>query len=504
MEIVPYQEELRPALPTVIGNVDYQEFRGTLLRIEEILVKAGAEKTFIAEKIAAYKEQARENGRAPESISEKELSRTAEHASRALRCNIVRELLGEGYRGLSARLADSPLLQRFCGIARLDVIQVPSKSTLNRYGNMDDEEVIRKVVDHLNGEAAKPCRKGKQPLGLARPLDLDAYFLDTTCVKANIHFPVDWVLLRDAARTLIKAIRVIRKHGLKHRMPKPEELLGQMNRLSIEMTQVARKKKESRRERKRVLRQMKELTKVIRGHAGRYRTLLARRWAETDLQEGQARQILGRIDGVLEKLPAAIRQAHERIIAGRQVPNEQKMLSLYEPDIHVLVRGKASARVEFGNTLLLGEQTDGVIVDWKLFQEQAPVDASLVGDALERFEEVFGRKPGSLGADRGFDEETNRELMDIRKIYNGICPRNPRTLSQRLREERFGTLQRRRAQTEARMAIFKNGFLGRPMRSKGFFHRERNVAWAVLAHNLWVIARLPTAEQQRASWKRAA
>jgi len=31
------------------------------------------------------------------------------------------------------------------------------------------------------------------------------------------------------------------------------------------------------------------------------------------------------------------------------------------------------------------------------------------------------------------------------------------------------------------------------MRSKGFEHRELNVAWAVLAHNLWVIARLPRA-----------
>ena len=34
MQIVPYQEELCPALPTVIGNVDYQEFRATLVRIE--------------------------------------------------------------------------------------------------------------------------------------------------------------------------------------------------------------------------------------------------------------------------------------------------------------------------------------------------------------------------------------------------------------------------------------------------------------------------------------
>ena len=47
MEIVSYQEELSPALPTVIGNVDYQEFRSTLLRIDEILKRSGAERQFI-------------------------------------------------------------------------------------------------------------------------------------------------------------------------------------------------------------------------------------------------------------------------------------------------------------------------------------------------------------------------------------------------------------------------------------------------------------------------
>ena len=65
-----------------------------------------------------------------------------------------------------------------------------------------------------------------------------------------------------------------------------------------------------------------------------------------------------------------------------------------------------------------------------------------------------------------------------------------------MKEDQFAQLQTRRAQTESRIAIFKNGFLGRPMRSKGFVHRENRVAWAVLAHNLWVIARLPRAEEQ--------
>ncbi len=502
MEIVSYQEALRPELPTVIGNVDYQQFRATLLRMEQILEQSGLERLWIGESVEQYRQEAKGSGR--DRVSQKELARVAEHAVRALRCNIVRQLIGDSCRAFSVRLADSPLLQRFCGIARIDVVKVPSKSTLDRYARWAPEETVRKVVDTLSQSAAAMGKRGRQALGLARPLDLESYFLDTTCVKANIHFPVDWVLLRDAVRTLIKAIQVIRRHGLRHRMPEPGDFVRRMNRLAIQMTQAGRGKGDSKRERKRVLRSMKALVQVVRKHAGRYRRLLAERWAQTDLSWGQARQILQRIDRILGQLPAAIAQAQERILRQRQVDNAGKILSLYEPDIHVLVRGKAGHAVEFGNTLLLGELAEGLIVDWKLFQEQAPADSQLLGGTLSRFSLLFGRLPGAVVADRGFDSQANRSMLLEQGLYNAIAPKSPHRLAERMREAAFARLQRRRGQTEARVSIFKNGFLGRPMRSKGFWYRHNQVAWAVLAHNLWVLARLPTAAEQREQFKRAA
>jgi hypothetical protein len=38
-------------------------------------------------------------------------------------------------------------------------------------------------------------------------------FLDTTCLKANIHFPVDWVLMRDGVKSLMQSVELIRSHG---------------------------------------------------------------------------------------------------------------------------------------------------------------------------------------------------------------------------------------------------------------------------------------------------
>jgi hypothetical protein len=241
------------------------------------------------------------------------------------------------------------------------VVKVPGKSTLHRYASWLPAEQMRTIIDSLTRAAGSTESQETAPLGLANGLELDVFFLDSTCVPANIHFPVDWVLLRDAARTLIKAGILIRRHGLKHRMPEPAGFLRQMNRLAIEMTH-SRRKSDSRKVRKGVLRRMKTLMGIIARHARRYHRLLKERWTETDRTEGQAAQVLRRIAGVLEKLPAAIEQAHERIIGERQVPNAKKRLSLYEDDLHVIVRGKAGAEVEFGNTLLLSEQSDGLIL----------------------------------------------------------------------------------------------------------------------------------------------
>ena len=58
------------------------------------------------------------------------------------------------------------------------------------------------------------------------------------------------------------------------------------------------------------------------------------------------------------------------------------------------------------------------------------------------------------------------------------------------KEPRFVRMQRRRSQTEGRISILQRGFLGRPMRAKGFAHRELAVDWGVLTHNLWMLARL--------------
>jgi len=472
------QGRFRPQLPTVMGNVDYLELEHQLKRIDEILRNSGTERDFMERSLIYW---ARRINLPLEKIKKKTRINFQKHSKQALRCNIARTLLGESVRDFSTHLAGMPLLHWFCDMDQWGVVQVASKSSIDRYSRWLPEEEMRGVISGL--------LQSGDVLGLKKPLDLEAYFLDTTCVKTHIHFPVDWVLLRDAVRTLMKGVILIRKQGLKHRMEEPEVFLTRINRLAIEMTHT-RRKKNARSEKKRVLRCMKKLIGVVGGHARRYRDLLDGSWKETVWTRPEAEQVLKRMDGVLEQLPQAVKQAHERIIGERRVANADKILSLYERETNVITRGKWGVEVEFGNTLLLGETSEGIIVDWQLWKESAPADSRMLQESLQRVKTLLGVEIKEICGDRGFDSKGNREYLKEGKIYNGICPRAGNRLEQQMGEEVFVKLQKRRSQTEGRIGIFKNNFLGKPLRVKGFENRRLAVVWAVLTHNLWVLARL--------------
>ena len=89
--ILPFQPELRPVLPTIEGNVDYLEFRGQLERINEILVMGGVEVGFVA---LSLKQWLGRKKRSVQSMNHAHRLRFQVHSMRALRCNIVRTPFG--------------------------------------------------------------------------------------------------------------------------------------------------------------------------------------------------------------------------------------------------------------------------------------------------------------------------------------------------------------------------------------------------------------------------
>lgn len=477
---IPFQPEFRPALPRVYGPKDYRDYRDGLIEMDRVLTESGAEDAFVR----------RHLGKDVESLGERKRAFRIKVVRKALRHVILLSLSNLSMREFAARLADSRLFQWFTGSEQLDGVRPFSKSTVERFEKMFDAGEVERLIHEINRLAMD--REAAPALLLREePLDIEALFADTTCVEANIHFPVDWVLLRDVVRTLMKAVSLIRDQGLVNRMSPPRQFMKQMNQLCIEMTHAGRRK-DSKKVRKTVLRRMKKLSRVVSLHAQRHHDLLLEKREQTGWSEAQAAQVLGRIRNILEQLPAAIHQAHERLIGERKLANSEKILSLYEPDVHVIVRGKAGAAVEFGNGLYLAEQAQGLIVDWQFIRSQPPSDGSLVKESIERIQRNYG-KPLAFAADRGFHSKANSTHLEEAGIFNAICPKPVRELQERLlQDDRFGQMQTRRASTEARVAILTNQYVGAPLRSKGFKNRKTRIEWCILAHNLWKLAVMAT------------
>lgn len=491
-----YQPALRPALPCVYGPLDYREQRTLFQRIDHILSVSGLEEEFITLTLAERKIDT-------QGTTAARLERFAKYSVLAMRTNIARNLTGLDHRDFATRLADSPLLQWFLRVGEMGSIKAFSKSTSARLFRWAGEQTVRVVNEKLTALLAATAPQREQAetpattFGLTTPIRFDDVYFDSTCVKADIHFPIDWVLLRDAARTLMKATTLIRKHGLKHRMPQePLAFLSDMNTLCMKMTAKSHAA-DGRKHRKKVLREMKALEKRIAAHARAHVKILKSRRVETDLTEPQAQLIIERIDSVLGQLPAAVKQAHERIIGGRRVANEDKILSLYDDQINVIKRGKAGARVEFGNKLWLGETREGIIVDYQFYQDN-PSDTALIKPAIERLVDRQQLFISNVWGDRGLASKPNAMMLEKRDMGNGLCPRNVSELADKLtHQEGFREGLKRRAATEGRIGIFKNVFLGRPLLAKGFEHRQLAVGWSVLTHNLWVVARMAEVEKKR-------
>ena len=169
MKRIPEQIDFRPELPLIIGNKDYQKFKMLLRGIDCLLIESGIEEIFVETQLLKRHFRSVENQ-----------IRFQKKLRVALRCNIGRWLTEKEYRKFSRRLADSPLLQWFCGINQIDQVEVPSKSELCRFDKMASAKEVKTLMDELNQYALNI----KNPLKLKTPLNLEACFSDTTCKRA--------------------------------------------------------------------------------------------------------------------------------------------------------------------------------------------------------------------------------------------------------------------------------------------------------------------------------
>ncbi len=480
---------------------DYRGHREELEMIDDVLIRTELD-DFMLQRVLERRQK-----KMPEDKGyQRGLEALSNFVRTAFRVNILKTYYHlEAVRKMAIRLGDSPLDQWFCFIENFDQIKAPSKSSIDRFKNIFTEEDLHAAFQMLLQKAATTpdiydpnLESAVNLLGFEVPVNLLEVWYDSTCMSPNIHFPVDWVQLGDCCRSLLKAIGTIRKHGIKNRMQKggADHMLHDLNQLLIALGN-ARRRVNSKNARKEILRKLKKFSNRCAHHARKHKLLLQKdRASLTELSEAQADLIISRIDKVLELLPRAIKQAHERIIGERRVPNEDKILSIYEPDVNVIVRGKSGSEVEYGNQLMIGENRDGLITYYELYSD-VKSDSNRLIDAIDKTQGNIDNLLDLAVGDRGFSDQKKDEKIasEYPNITNHIFPKSNKLANEKKEDIEFRNSQKRRASTEARIAILTNNYQRGRSLSKGIESQRVELDWVMLTHNLRVFSRMRKAEE---------
>jgi len=192
--------------------------------------------------------------------------------------------------------------------------------------------------------------------------------------------------------------------------------------------------------------------------------------------------------GKIKKAKEALRHLNElvsRVINQTQqrmkdVHVANKVLSLHEPEVVAIPKGKRSKPNEYGSKVALSTDNNGFVVSHQEYSHNI-FDAKTLETAVNEWETACGQAPEELAADRGF--HTDELPPNVQQIPEVAIPTKGSKKHKNHKTPKFRNLQRKRAAQEPIISHLKHDHLMNRCRYKGFEGDQINVSLAVIAWN---------------------
>ncbi len=392
-----------------------------------------------------------------------------------LRLLIVKHLYGWSYEQTEYHVNDSLVLRQFC---RVYLNAVPDDTTLIKWANLIQPQTLHELLDHV----AELARAQKVTRG--RKLRTDG-----TVVETNIHHPTDSTLLGDAVRVLSRTLKKARKV-----LPTPTALspASFRDRTRSARRQVKRIMEASRLRGQRATEQLQTAYRRLVDTA-RATQRQAQRVADvlTHQADEAPQRLAATLRTFLPRVAQVIDQTVRRVLAGEQVPAEEKLVSLFEPETAIIRKGKPARPTEFGRLVWLDEVEGGIVSGYRILTGN-PSEAAQLPPSLDHHNTVFNHPPDVVTADRGVYSEANERYAQSQGVKQVVLPKPGAKSAERLAYERqpwFRRGRRWRSGIEGRISGLKRGQKLERCLYHGTAGMERWVGWGLIAHDLRVIAR---------------
>jgi transposase, IS5 family len=391
-----------------------------------------------------------------------------------LRLLIIKHLYGWSYEQTEQWVSDSLVLRHFC---RIYWQPVPDDTTLLRWANLIQPATLHQLLDHLVQVAAH--------LRVTRGRKLRT---DGTVVETNIHQPTDSSLISDGVRVLsrvLKSAQGVLISGGDAAQQLFRDRTRAAKRLNKQIIDTIRRRGEQTEQlRKSAYGHLVEIGDAIIKQAKAVGKLLAAQPPrQTDKLRSKLKQFAPRLEQVL-------RQTRRRVLQGEQVPANEKLVSLFEPETAVICKGKLSKPTEYGRMIWLDEVEGGIISRYEVLAGN-PSDSQQIQPSITHHQQLFGLPPKLIAADRGCWSPENESAAEGAGIEQICLPQHGSKDAERKKHEAQGWFKRGcqwRAGIEGRIHGLKVRHKLDRCRYQGTEGMERWVGWGVICHDLRQIA----------------
>ena len=341
----------------------------------------------------------------------------------ALGSLIIKEKLGTSDIETVQQIRENPYLQYFLGFNEFSDEEPFHPTMLVHFRKRITRETIGKVNDLVADKAKSPEAESSdkddndKPKGDGTPPgNRGKLLVDATCGPADITFPTDLKLLNKAREKSEEIIDILHEPYIGIR-PKPRTYRkkARKNFLSIAKSKRASKSKR----RKAIRKQLGYLERNLKAIAKLYT-------GENNLFALDKRQYKN-----LLVINEVLRQ-QKWMYENRENKIQDRIVSISQPHVRPIKRGKAGAATEFG-AKLSASLVDGYCfldrVDWDNYNESG----DLIGQ-VESYRKRFGFYPASVHADKIYRNRKNRQFCKGHEIRLSGPPlgRPPKDLTKRL------------------------------------------------------------------------
>jgi len=307
---------------------------------------------------------------------------------------LIQSMEGLPDERLVLHIQENPYMQYFCGMKEFsrDLPFVPSLmvSFRKRFG----DEILREINEMLFSP-----EKSDNGDDDNEPPNNGTLIMDTTCAPANITYPQDIKLCNEAREKTEKMVEVMHERGD-----------GEKPRLD---------KQKARQAYLKVAKSKKRTGNVLRKAIKKQLSYIRRNLSYIDSLMKNYDKLSPKQKAELDTIRALYEQ-QKHMVDNRTHTVEDRIVSISQPHVRPMVRGKAAAKTEFGAKVAVSIIGGYAFVDnisWDAYNESSDLIP-----AIERFRKKYGCYPEAVMVDKLY---RNRENINYCKS-KGIRISGPR------------------------------------------------------------------------------